>query len=470
MKKHIAGKIKSSVCLLLCAGIAVQGTSVLPVTASTISEIEQQQNENQETINELEAQKNQNVADIEKLQSEIDELKSDIEQKEQYQKTLTDKILLQEDNIRIIKQQVTELEKTISETEAGIAELENAVKVKEAEFSKGMDEFKLRLKTMYIAGNDSVASVLVGSSDFYDMLAKMELVNRIANYDKNLLDKLTGQVRSLNESKAELEADKKTLDESLASYQKTQAEYQSAYDTLCEDYKQTDYVIELLRQSQQNYTDNVTKMEIKQSDIDKQIAGLEDEIEKQAQEIRKKQLEERRRQEEERRKQNAANQSGQTTGTSYYTPTYDYVYSGDQFLWPVPGSYYISSGFGYRWGSLHGGVDIAGVNIKGRNIVAASDGVVILASQTCTHNYPGYCNCGQTYGNYVIIDHGDGTDGTNYKTLYGHMTSVNVTAGQVVKEGDVIGTVGCTGYSTGPHLHFEIRVNGTRVNPMGFYN
>ena len=102
---------------------------------------------------------------------------------------------------------------------------------------------------------------------------------------------------------------------------------------------------------------------------------------------------------------------------------------------------------------MHTGVDIAGSGIRGKAILAANSGKVLKA---------GY---NTAYGNYVVIDHGGG-----YSTLYGHADSLNVKVGQSVSRGDTIGYVGSTGYSTGPHLHFEIIQNGTYLNPLSFFN
>jgi murein DD-endopeptidase MepM/ murein hydrolase activator NlpD len=121
--------------------------------------------------------------------------------------------------------------------------------------------------------------------------------------------------------------------------------------------------------------------------------------------------------------------------------------SAQGFIWPLNGP--INSPYGPRWGSFHPGIDIDGYT--GEPIVAAKDGVVIMAGP-----YSGY-------GNATIIDHGGGI-----ATLYGHQTSISVSNGQHVKQGDIIGTVGCTGYCTGPHLHFEVRVNGEHVDPMPY--
>ncbi|SDA27666.1 Peptidase family M23 [Ruminococcus sp. YE71] len=153
--------------------------------------------------------------------------------------------------------------------------------------------------------------------------------------------------------------------------------------------------------------------------------------------------------------------------TNYYddpNEPYGYVRKTN-FTWPVPGYYYISYGVGWRWGAYHAGIDIWSEGIRGHNIVAADSGTVILVSNTCTHDWGknGSCGCGGGYGNYCIIDHGGG-----WWTLYGHSEGIIVSQGQYVKQGQKLGTVGSTGYSTGPHLHFEVRKDGVALNPSDY--
>ena len=126
--------------------------------------------------------------------------------------------------------------------------------------------------------------------------------------------------------------------------------------------------------------------------------------------------------------------------------------TGDlSFRWPLPGYSYISSPFGSRWGGWHTGIDISGGGVYGASIVAAESGTVIMAQWY------------STYGNCVIVDHGGG-----YSTLYAHMSSIGCNVGDYVTKGQTVGYVGSTGNSTGPHLHFEVRVNGTAQNPQNY--
>jgi len=134
------------------------------------------------------------------------------------------------------------------------------------------------------------------------------------------------------------------------------------------------------------------------------------------------------------------------------------VYSSDGFRWPLDSCYtYLTTHFGYdAWrGGNHYGIDVSGGGIGGKNIYAAQGGTVITA-----YNDGGWHG---GFGNYVIIDHGGGLS-----TVYAHCNATTVTVGQVVSKGDVIGYVGTTGWSTGNHLHFETRVNGTAVDPFSY--
>lgn len=142
--------------------------------------------------------------------------------------------------------------------------------------------------------------------------------------------------------------------------------------------------------------------------------------------------------------------SSSSSGSSSYSSGGS---SSGSFIWPLPYTSNITSGYGSRWGRFHSGIDIAAGGCYGQTIVAADGGTV---------EWAGYDSSG--YGNYVIINHNNG-----YKTLYGHCSSVYVSAGQSVSQGQSIAAVGSTGDSTGPHLHFEVRTSGgSRLNPSNF--
>lgn len=126
--------------------------------------------------------------------------------------------------------------------------------------------------------------------------------------------------------------------------------------------------------------------------------------------------------------------------------------SSGTFIWPVPYTHNVTSPYEWRWGRMHWGIDIAAGGVYGQPVVASDGGTVVQSG-----------DIGDGYGNYVIIDHGNG-----YKTLYAHCSSVAVSYGQRVSKGETIGYIGSTGYSTGPHLHFEIIYNSNKLNPLQF--
>lgn len=128
------------------------------------------------------------------------------------------------------------------------------------------------------------------------------------------------------------------------------------------------------------------------------------------------------------------------------------VSASGNFCWPLPYTHCVTSNYEWRWGRMHWGIDIAAGGVYGQSIIASDSGTVVQAGDN-----------GDGYGNYVIIDHGNG-----FKTLYGHCSSLAVSYGQHVSKGETIGYVGSTGNSTGPHLHFEIIYNSNKLNPLQF--
>jgi murein DD-endopeptidase MepM/ murein hydrolase activator NlpD len=127
-------------------------------------------------------------------------------------------------------------------------------------------------------------------------------------------------------------------------------------------------------------------------------------------------------------------------------PAFAAATSSVGFIWPVNGS--LNSLFGPRWGSFHSGIDIGAAH--GTAVAAAGSGQVTLTV---------YGDYG--YGNYIVIRHSDGT-----QTLYAHLSAIYVSVGQYVGQGEIIGAVGCTGWCTGNHLHFEVKVGGVAVDPL----
>ncbi len=332
-----------------------------------------------------------------------------------------------------------QLAQQIESTSATITEKEESI---EATFNKFLD----RLVISYEEGNASYLSIIVNSSDMADFLMKMDMVSSMLEYDRSL------KIQYQNE-KAELEAAKISLEEasSLQADLVSQLEADKAeYESLSE--QQANYIKSL--------EDDISKANSALEAATAQDNALNEELEAYLYQIAEEQrrLAEQRAAEEAARQAAAAAAAANNAGTQQQeqqTPAQDpsTVYVGGGFAWPLPGNSYISSGFGWRtlggYSDFHRGIDIPAP--YGTPIHASKGGQVIVATG---HN---------SYGNYVVIDHGNGES-----TLYAHQSMIGCSVGQWVNQGDIIGYVGSTGYSTGNHLHFEVRINGEAQNPMGY--
>lgn len=420
------------------------------------------------TVDEIEAEKAQNQKEINELQQNIDSLKGDLAEQEAYQKQLQEKIDLQNANLDNVNTIINDLNIKIDEKREKIDQLQNDIAQKEKDIEDGLELFKDRLRAMYISGNDSLASALVGATDFYDMLSKIELISQVAKHDDELIDSLNTQLSQYKEAQAQLDIEMNALNSDLSAQEENRKEYRAAMEELQADYEESaDYIArkEADIASQQR---DVKALEADNNAMDDEIKQIQDEIERQRQQAIAL--------DEERNENNYSDDdysdddysdddSGSSGGGDTTQPSSGGGGFSGALSWPVPGFYGVSSGYGYRWGSFHNGMDIAGGGIAGATVTAASSGTVIVAKSGCTHNYgkDGSCGCGGGYGNYVVIDHGDGIS-----TLYGHCASICVSVGQYVSAGEAIGYVGSTGWSTGNHLHFEVMVNGSKVDPTGY--
>ncbi|MCD7890343.1 MAG: peptidoglycan DD-metalloendopeptidase family protein [Ruminococcus sp.] len=430
------------------------------------------------TITEIQEERKQNEEKIAALQDEIDSLENDAVEEEEYQKTLSEQIELLQDNIELLDVEINQLSADIAAAEENINALSEGIEAQEAQVEENIELFKERLCAMYVTGNNGLVSAVLGSTDFYDMLSRVEMVNNIAAHDEELVNNLLEEINTLETSKANLEIEKLNLE-----MNKTTQETKK---------KGKEEDIEQLSEAIQKSQDEIDRLALEKKRTEKSVEELEADnklLEAQENEIREAEEAAKKAAAEEAAKQAATEASNDNSGSSddsssnssddtsssddssSYTETdtstsdtTTTTTSVSGFAWPAPGYYYISSGYGYRWGSLHAGIDIAGGGISGASACASKAGTVIAVSNSCSHNYPKSSNCcGNGYGNYVLISHGDGTT-----TLYGHLGTVSVSVGDYVSQGQAVGTIGSTGYSTGYHLHFEIRINGTAVDPSNY--
>lgn len=389
--------------------------------------------------------------DISDMEDKKDSLQSQNEQLEKEQKKTQKEIEQKEQKQQELAAQLNELDAKIKDSRAKLLELENQIAQKEKdietvqhEVDRDTKNLQQRIKAIYMAGDTTNLEIILGAKDFTDFLDKLELVENISEHDSRLINDLKNSMAALNEEKAQLETAKQAQEEQQSYLDGEQARYQQ----LAEENK------ELLNEL---YDVKVkTGEELDQNNAD--LKQLEKDIKAYYEEQKRKAEEEKRRQEEAQENQN--NGGSSTTDTSDVTPT------GTGYQWPAPGFTTLTSLWDEDRGNRnHGALDIAGANIFGTKVVAAEDGTIAFTYSGCTHNWSkpmSYsCGCGGGYGNYIMIDHGNG-----YSTLYAHLSSLAVSTGQTVKKGQVIGYVGTTGHSTGPHLHFETRYMGEKYNPL----
>lgn len=497
-RKQIGLRAMSTIlaAVLLMAGMS---TANLPIRDMSVSA---------KTLAELQDERQANETKIAEKQKKLDSLQSNMNENEQYQKTLKEKIALQQENLDIVSEELKRIGTSISETEDAIAQAEDDITVMEADIAIGLDEFKMRLRAMYVQGNDSLASALVGATDFYDLLSKYELMSRVANHDNDLVNTLKDKLEICNEKKAQLEKQQESLSKQQSDQQAKKDEFSAALMDLQDTYSETSDAQEQMEREKESLNADVSTLEKQNAELDAEEAEIKAAIAKAAEEQKRKEEEARKQkeaaeaaaaaqrqqeaqQQQQQQQQNNSssnsnsnsnssgnsnsnsnssnNNSSSDNNNSNTTPSTDNNNSSGGnssagFTWPCPGFYTISSGYESRWGTFHGALDIAGGN-DGAAVVASRGGTVVVAVSGCPHNYgkSSSCGCGGGYGNYVVIQH----DGT-YSTLYGHMASLTVSVGDTVSQGQTIGYVGSTGFSTGAHLHFEVRVNGSKVNPADY--
>lgn len=344
-------------------------------------------------------------------QNEISNAQSKIKQNEKEQKNVLSQISSLDSSINTTELQISQAQKEIADLEEDIKNTEEDIRISQAEYDKNYELRKNRMVAYYKNSTISLEESLTKIEDEPDRMYLEKALERVVEYDTELINELERQRIALEEKKKKLERQntelaqlKADLEVKLASLNQTKSQRESYLSVLENDHDALSKSIDAMKQEADRLTAEI------------------------------------------RAAQEAARKANKTSST----------YVGGKMTWPLPGSYTITSPFGNRLHpvlkvyKLHTGVDIAGNSCNGKPVVAAADGTVIVAKYSTS------------YGNYVVIDHGGGIT-----TLYAHSSKLEVSVGQQVKAGQEIMKVGTTGYSTGPHLHFEVRENGTYVDPIG---
>ena len=350
-----------------------------------------------------------NLTDLQTQQQDLqNQLNESNEQLEEVQSQLSENLQQIEkldEKIQESESKITELDAQDNQIQAEISDIQTKLEMAKKNYEKQKDIMEKRLIAIYESGDTNYIDVLLKSSDLSEFLSNYYLISEITSLDRELLD--------------EVETEKKEIELSKQKLEKNQASLATALQTQT----QTATVLQNTKTLRENYIARLSDEEkAKQAQID-EITAQYEAVNNQILELAKQGL--------------------------------DTVYIGGVLAWPVPGYTKITSNYGMRVHpitgqyKLHTGVDISAP--IGANFVAANDGIVTKAEYNTA------------YGNMVIIDHGGGIS-----TLYAHGSEILVTVGQTVKRNEAILKVGSTGYSTGPHAHFEVRINGVVTNPIEY--
>lgn len=435
-------KLKRILCAMLCVCM-ISIPMAIPTTVSA-----------EDSISDLEQQLQQLEQENQKYQKILDDTKSDIAEKEEYKSALVSKVQVLDEKIAVTREKISSLNDDIKEKQdaydKGLSEVEDQ-----------FDALANRLRILYMSGNATDLEIIFGAKDFSDLIDKMELVKSLANSDKELISEIQTKLDELSTKKEALEADKKDLETQQASLKSDQDEF----NKLISD---NDEILKNLYASNSEAQNSLESAALQSDEIEAKISQYYA-----AQKAAAEHAAQASQSSSSSSSSNSSSSSGSSSsgssssGSSSSGSSSVIVPSGSGFAWPTPGFVSLSSEwFEDREVYNHGGIDIAGAGIMGTPVVAAADGTVVATNSSCTHNWgKSYsCGCGGGYGNYVMISHAGGK-----MTVYGHLTSLTVSSGQSVSRGQVIGYVGSTGNSTGPHLHYECRLNGVRYNPMSEY-
>lgn len=425
-----------SLLLALLMFFTVVGTEVYAATKeeleNKIEQLDGQIAANKNKLNALKGKKEKQKEYLETLEKQLDTV-------EEKATSLQVQVNTLDKSISKLDKQINTLSKDIKKTKKQIKKAEDDIVTMEETIENTSDRMAEKLRASYMKGSESTLQILMGADSLASFMTRLEMMKRTSEKDKKDIEDFRDTVVSLKDTRKQLISDKKALDEKReerkeskeklvterSALKKKQKEYNSTVSQLENQYDEVDDYVKELDKSSAAYESYIKKLEKEKKAADAEIDRI--------------------------LKEYYQNQpTGGNANGSYDTSS--------SWAWPLgSASCYISSHYGYRnpsisgWG-FHGGTDITGGGIHGKPVYATKAGKVITAVTSNTG-----------YGIYVLIDHGNG-----YSSLYAHMSARYVNTGDTVKKGQMIGRVGSTGNSTGPHLHFEIRVYGEKKNPMNY--
>ena len=311
--------------------------------------------------------------------------------------------------VRITRDELALLAERIDLLERDIERQIEEIAEKQAEIDVNHALFLARTRAMFVQDDTSTLGLVLGADSFASFLSRTNSMVRIAEHDRRVSENLMAQRLELEEAKAALNTRLEEVESDRALVDERRRVYNSQL-------AQANARIQDLDRMEREFNANLAQNRAQREQMEREMQEL----------IRRLEM--------------SRN-----------------PYVGGEMAWPVPGFFRITSEFGPRFGGsdFHTGLDISGPGIHGATVVAANSGTVRFTNWSHTP--------GRGYGIFVIIDHGGGIS-----TLYAHLSYITVSVGDEVSIGDPIGRVGSTGWSTGPHLHFEVRHDGRAVNPRPY--
>lgn len=367
-----------------------------------------------------------------KISKEGDALQAEMDANKGKQQTTIEQKTLIDKRIQITESEIRNANAQIQQYGLLIAEKQSELEAALAEQEELTQRYKTRLRAMEETGNISYWSVLFKAKSFSDLLSRIDSIHEVAEADNRMLREIQEKADAIDQSRRELE-------EELAAQQNAKVVLEQLEQELLTQRAEADSLMLELEEAYLNLSDEFLANEDEEAAVRAQIMEAQKAYEKALKAEEAARL-------AEANKNNVAGGKNPTTGSP----------SASGFISPLPkGSTWVSCAYGWRnhplWGDrrFHHGVDLAAN--QGTPIYAIAAGTVTIASYTDANGY------------YVSLSHGNG-----FGSIYCHMTHYTVKPGQSVKQGQIIGYVGSTGWSTGPHLHFEIHKNGSSVNPMSY--
>ncbi len=420
MRSGKRNKLVSIVALILVVIMALSilfGSLATVAAAASSSELKSKLDDLKDEAAEIAAQADALDEEIAANQSEtqsIVEQKSAIDQK-----------------IELTRREVENVNEQISQYNLLIANKQDQLDQALAQEEEMNETYQVRLRAMEENGSISYWAILFGASDFTDLLDRVDMIAEVAQADQTVLAQMKEVSAEIAQARQELQESKQELEASKAQLAELETQLE-------QEREEADKLIGDLMSKNDELVETAKTYDAMEDEMRQQILAVQAQYEDAIAD-----------EEASQKIQDAREQA-----SSGNLPSVSSSSSG--FLYPLPsGSSWVSCAYGYRYHpiygyyALHSGVDLAASS--GTPIYATKSGTVTMADYSSVNGY------------FVSINHGDG-----YSSLYAHMTNYIVSNGQYVNQGDVIGYVGTTGWSTGPHLHFEIYYGGSTVNPMDY--